>query len=548
MKRKASSFLSDGSDADALRHHLEELIETSTELGPKDCEELYLWPEQFSRRLRSVLPSAVVDNALATIQGVRVTTHFSGVGTPELALRMLELSLQKCGVWPSGRQVSFHSACDSDRRCQQVLQAHDIHSRPLHLFTDVLQAVPEEVVHALQTKLRSLQEAFQSCRAARPEERNNKRVELEKEMRTYAMDLLGQASFKTDMQCLIHGASCAHFPAKGGIHVEVAGSPCVPFVKGGAYGTSMSWLHDVTVPFYVWIHAVKRASPALVVHECVPGFDVQHLEHALNHPVPCYVVQSLVWSPEDEGIPVRRERRYTLCIRMDLAPPLLRFDDLTWRALAYAGQAATAELFLRASAEAMTQLKSLYARRRGFPDVRTRSNGTQGEWSWEALLTSNERSLVLQMRAEAMRFIADEASRMALYAVDDSRRVEYGEQVAGRHSWLVNLSQSFSFQPRTSGKRIRVMPALLRSAKLFVDRENRRESRAVHPLELFATQSLPVLLPPEHPLTVELNFEKVLEGAGLQLWHLPQLAGNGMHLCSVGKVLLFALATTQFHC
>ena len=255
MKRKAS-FWSDVSEEDALKRRMEELIENSPESGPRDCEELYLWPERFLRRLRLVLPTDLVDRALTSIQDVRVTTHFSGVGTPEIALRMIELSLQKCGVWPRGKRVAFHSACDNDRHCQQVLRSHDIHSRPLHLFPNVLLAVPQDVVNALQTKLRSLQNAFESCKASGAEARNRRRVELEREMHAYAMDVLGEASFHEEMECLIHGKPCAHFPERDGIHVEVAGSPCVPFVRGGAYGTSMFWLHDVTVPFYIWVHAV----------------------------------------------------------------------------------------------------------------------------------------------------------------------------------------------------------------------------------------------------------------------------------------------------
>ena len=54
----------------------------------------------------------------------------------------------------------------------------------------------------------------------------------------------------------------------------------------------------------------------MIVHECVPGFDVNVIDAGLNSQGLCYHVQSLVFSPEEEGVPIKRQRRYTLCLRV----------------------------------------------------------------------------------------------------------------------------------------------------------------------------------------------------------------------------------------
>ena len=97
------------------------------------------------------------------------------------------------------------------------------------------------------------------------------------------------------------------------------------------------------------------------------------------------------------------------------------------------------------------------------------------------------------------------------------------------------FSQSKGFQPKCSNHRLLIMPALLRSAKFFIDGENVSESRLVHPLELMAMQSLPVLLPQTLQDLHGLNFESVLSAANVHAQNLTGLAGNGMHVSSVGK-------------
>ena len=106
----------------------------------------------------------------------------------------------------------------------------------------------------------------------------------------------------------------------------------------------MGWLHDVSVAFYCWIYSAKQAEIDVILHECVPNFDPSILEQCLW---PDYNVSSLVWSAADEGLPIRRERRYSLCIRKTLGPSLLSFNDLTWSSLIFCNRVFTASNFFR---------------------------------------------------------------------------------------------------------------------------------------------------------------------------------------------------------
>lgn len=105
---------------------------------------------------------------------------------------------------------------------------------------------------------------------------------------SFAVDLLKKTRMNVNLHCSCHGKECPHFPVDDSgstnrrFHIEVAGSPCVPFVRGGAFGTSLGFLHPVTVPFYIWLFSVRQVRPGVILHECVPGFDPEVIKNALN--------------------------------------------------------------------------------------------------------------------------------------------------------------------------------------------------------------------------------------------------------------------------
>ena len=61
--------------------------------------------------------------------------------------------------------------------------------------------------------------------------------------------------------------------------------------------------------------------PDIIVHECVPAFDPDMLEIALNFQSDddCkYDVRSICFSTRDQGVPIDRRRRYSVCTRIAL--------------------------------------------------------------------------------------------------------------------------------------------------------------------------------------------------------------------------------------
>ena len=64
-------------------------------------------------------------------KGIVVTTHYSGTGAAEMALAKIA----------PGR-VKFHSACDLDPICQEVLLTHPMECAAEHVSKDLCQRPP----------------------------------------------------------------------------------------------------------------------------------------------------------------------------------------------------------------------------------------------------------------------------------------------------------------------------------------------------------------------------------------------------------------------
>ena len=84
--------------------------------APPRYEALHCWPEHIIQRLGadSFINKKVV-----------ITTHYSGLGCAEVAASVAHAFLQHAGVASLDEpSFFFHSACDNDRVCQDVLSQH----------------------------------------------------------------------------------------------------------------------------------------------------------------------------------------------------------------------------------------------------------------------------------------------------------------------------------------------------------------------------------------------------------------------------------------
>lgn len=267
---------------------------------------------------------------------------------------------------------------------------------------------------------------------------------------------------------------------------------------------------------------MKAACIDIIVHECVPNFDPSVLQACLSD---LYYVFSIVWNACDEGLPIRRERRYTICIRKRLGKPILPFSLSTWSRLVFCNRVATCEIFLNASDEQISKLRDDMCARKGIPSTRIRSSGGVGVWAWEVLMSKAERDVLLTLRKKTQAY-----------------KAEHPDIDLSKHKWIINVSQSVQFQPRHRDFQLDLMPALLRSSKFFLDCMNEKDARFIHPLEVMAMQGLPVLLPADHFASQSCNFQRTLDESGIPLQQMALLSGNGMNLSSIGQVIFFCLA------
>ena len=198
---------------------------------------------------------------------------------------------------------------------------HDLGLAADHVFANVDDCLPEHV----RARLESLLFAAQSDLAdkAFPNARDrSKAIEVRGEkLIKDCLEILATANVVSEGACHACKKMCSKFPDAAMrmvyLWLEVAGSPCIPFIKGGAYGNGLAWLHETTIPFLSWAHAMRVKKPDMILHECVGGFTPETLRKVLNQVEDLYDISSLVFSPNDMGYGVRRDRRYSLCVRKE---------------------------------------------------------------------------------------------------------------------------------------------------------------------------------------------------------------------------------------
>ena len=94
----------------------------------------------------------------------------------------------------------------------------------------------------------------------------------------------------------------------------MTGTPCIPW---SSMGSCKQLLHEVTKVFAAWLAWAIHCDADVIIHECTVRFEPLILHFFLN-PVGgesdwTWVIESIVLSPTDFGIPINRSRRFTVC-------------------------------------------------------------------------------------------------------------------------------------------------------------------------------------------------------------------------------------------
>ena len=481
--------------------------------GPESFEEIMQWAsKQLTSSLamlsgQGVMPSAVLQDL--SQKTFVITTSYSGIGVPEVALQFLQDAVSQHG---GSMQFSVHAATDASPLCRRVLANHHRATRSEHLFSNLLERMPRGTLEALQGMQAKYMDKFKSEISAGKGKCSSKTktIAVTKFGRAFvaeALKWLEQHVQSRDVMCYCyaHERMCPVWPTEGNntLHVEVGGNTCAPWSSSGKH---FGWLDPESIPCVAWIHSLRLSAPSIVVNECTPFFDVEVLERVFAK---THHFATIVFGPAAMGIPINRDRRYTVLVRKDRCQELKLLAETDFKQLVSAPLVAPASLFLRAPAGAIKQLLDQMGLSRGLPPAE------EGDGSRKAsvLLSPWHRQQLEKYQ----------------------KLLETLPRFSSKKSVFIDLSQDPEERPRVH----EMIPCLLKNTFLW----SMEAKRQLHPMELLAVQCLPVFLPADNhyarmcPWSTE--FLQSLSRPQIQ-----QLAGNSMVVPAVGSVLLCALLST----
>ncbi|CAE7288801.1 unnamed protein product [Symbiodinium sp. KB8] len=431
------------------------------------------------------------------LQGIVLTTDYSGMGCPEEALQQLLKAVLVC-TDRQGPEVPDTSACyslragDMNKHCRCILMKHVGTFRPLCVHGDIMdrcgKKLRERMEHTRTTALGVVQ----------------KQIDDGKSKNSASVVEAGAGTCK-------------------GLRVHVAGVNCYDWSKmGSAHG----WLGQGMPIFMQWARERMVSLEDLIIVECVPQFDSEMMgELFANH----YNLDVLQFGPTLFGEPVERPRKYMI---------LTRKDKLQWRAQIedFGVQDAFFRIFarkvcmegqckFRAPDDYIeSQLQDL-ARAQSLPP-RSRSGK---QWSFYQVASQAVRSSIDDHEAAVARRIGSDAVQT---------------------SWIANLRQSSTFMPAMQF----TVPALLRTSRLWLCGKRRNAL----PLELLEVQGWNIWgsggisrdtevesegMEPSLPDELRCGFVQHLHD--LPSTQIFSMAGNSMHLRAIGATLLFCFGCTE---
>ena len=362
-------------------------------------DDIQLWAHKVMQRICSSDPDLARLLRHNLERKVCITTHYSGIGTAEMAAAIVELAAQSHFSLDAANCFRVHAASDIDPTAQHVLLSGVSTISPSHVFGDVCFPAPVACQQRWRSWLTTTrQEIERAC--STPQERlrmiERKGSQIFSLIQRDLHKLTSSRNFK--QHCIKCGKYCPRFPSlsslSGALQIDISGSTCVGFTTAGK---QWQLLDDSIIPFAIWCWTVKSVKPDLIIHECVTGFPVTLLDAALNHDEapPLYQVSTCVFDTTDLGIPVKRKRRYTVCRRLPskaVAEYSLRsFQSVSFQELELDGDA-----FFRASACALQKLNSAMA---GLAHLPASNRGEL--WPWEALLRVGQFNRLQEARDRA---------------------------------------------------------------------------------------------------------------------------------------------------
>jgi hypothetical protein len=292
--------------------------------------------------------SRLFHDGLAPIQ---LSSHFSGLGTLEVALGQLAAAGR--GVMRAQLGVRASYACEKSPYCQRVIGLRVDNC----LFADILDRLgglePSVLCPGGQLDYAKAAEAVKS------------------------------AGVLAGGRCVTHSSWCA----AGQVTGDVSGSPCTPWSRASG-GQRLGRRHPNVLLLLAWCSVMRSTKPPFALHENVCGFDSGVLSEMLGD---LYNIQVLVVSPDQAGFRmIRRPRRYYFLVlhplagRTGAAEAYARVRNL----MAQVSESEPVRWAFRASAQELLAEENAARQRRGL-DYLAEHAGPSTDWSY--LLTAHQR-------------------------------------------------------------------------------------------------------------------------------------------------------------
>ena len=307
--------------------------------GPATVTESFQWVADAVRSL-SVMAR---HNLMRNLAFLHHSGHCSGMGSLEQVMHSISLEASS-----RGQQVSIEGVHSSDILIsrQEVLLNLLQAGKPTHVHGAMEERLPSdlrarveavlndpvvkkkakesatETVHARAVLMEVQDEIFELYRKlSAPQDRAGWTCDEE----------LGYVAW-----CYAHNKMCKLFSDS---HGRVAPAGCLTLHASGTscedtttFGKMQGSAGPSVVSFAIWLAERVLMQEAIIVHECTDLFDPTMLARKLSG---AHRIWSFLLCPHSLGFPVRRNRRYTVCIRKDhmMSIPMETFLQVMGRRL-----------------------------------------------------------------------------------------------------------------------------------------------------------------------------------------------------------------------
>jgi hypothetical protein len=251
-------------------------------MGKLSFVQVFRWAFIVLEALKSLMPLSVLKGRLL-FSPQALSTHFSGVGTAEQAMRLLQVASLE--VFGAALPHVVISVCEPSAGCQGVLK----------------QVVSPDacILHNILSRCPGAARLFAEAKAA---------GELKNSVEEVWRHLRQSGCTENAGKCHHHpGGNCATPRSTG----DISGTPCQLWSSAGKRLATTSHLIILMLTWALW---VRWALPLFAVHENVLGFPVSFLEWLLGD---LYCMTALQASPGQVGLHFARRTRVYVVLWLD---------------------------------------------------------------------------------------------------------------------------------------------------------------------------------------------------------------------------------------